>query len=217
MHSNERGFTLIEVMVALTVLGLIATLLASGTRLSLDIAARGTARAESIRMEQAGHTLLRNQLEGALPFRYWVQADSTRVEQMAFDGEAGRIRFVSRDGIQDGPDNLPRWVEFRREGRDRESKLIVEERRILSPDNQPSGTVLARAEIMNCIDLRFDYLETAEDKPQWHATWNVTDRTTQLPPLPSAVRIECRTGGAPVKMLVPLDYAESARQGMVLQ
>src|SRR4051794_22638003 len=113
MTSNKRGFTLIEVMVALTLLGLIATLLVSGTRLTLDLSARGNMKAESLRMIQVGHRLLRSQLEGALPFRYWKQEGNNRVEHLAFEGDESRIRLVTRSGISDGPGSLPRWVEIR--------------------------------------------------------------------------------------------------------
>lgn len=202
-------------MVALTLLGLITTMLASGTRLSLDISARGHTKTEAMRMEQLGHALLRSQLEGALPFHYWTLVENKRVEHLAFEGAPDRIRFVSRNGIVDGPGSLPRWVDIRlEEAPNGERKLIVEERRILSPDNRPSETTTARAEILNCAGLRFEYLDTVEEKPHWRATWDETERKALLP---LAVRVQCRTIRKAVKLLIPLDYAESARQGMWLQ
>ena len=51
MNSSERGFTLVEVLVALTLFGLIATMVAAGTRLGLDLSARGNANADAFRKE----------------------------------------------------------------------------------------------------------------------------------------------------------------------
>src|SRR5437667_1873633 len=107
VNCSKRGFTLIEVMVALTLLGVIATLLASGTRLGLDVSARGSAKAETMRTEHMQWALLRGQLQGALPFRYWTATEDKRIQHVAFDGTPDRIRFVSRNGLLDGPDNLP--------------------------------------------------------------------------------------------------------------
>jgi general secretion pathway protein J len=210
----RAGFTLIEVMVALTLLGLIATLLASGTRLSLDISARGNSRAEEVRTKHLERGLLRSQLQGALPFHYWTETENKRVEHVAFEGEPDRIRFVSRDGITHGPGSLPRWVDLRsQEMPGGASKLVVEEQRILSPDNEPGDTIEARAEILTCNGVHFDYLDTTGEQPQWLPAWTGTERKA---PLPFAVRIQCKAADA-ANLLIPLDYAEPARQGMVLQ
>src|SRR5262249_13889746 len=91
VNFSKHGFTLIEVMVALTLLGLIATLVASGTRLSLDISERGNAKAETIRTEQTERGLIRSQLQGSVPLHYWAQMEDKRVEHVAFEGERDHI------------------------------------------------------------------------------------------------------------------------------
>src|SRR6185295_1566881 len=126
-------------MVALTLFGVIAILLSSGTRLSLDVSSRGNSKTEEIRRHQVERGLLRSQLQGALPYRYWIDVDGKRLERLAFDGRSDHIRFISRHGLLDGPDSLPRWVDLGRQG--------LEERRILSPDNLPADAVIARAEL----------------------------------------------------------------------
>ncbi len=215
MVMRRRGFTLIELLVALTLFAVIASLLAAGTRLSLDVSARGNKKAESIRTETMVRGLLRNQLQGALPFHYWTEVDSKRTERLAFEGEGGRVRFVSRDGLLDGPDSLPRWVELRRqEMPDGQAKMVLEERRILPPNNEPGETLTAQAEILACVEAHFEYLDTDGDKPKWFPDWNPADHNA---PLPSAVRIRCKMETDPMNALIPLDYAESARQGMKLQ
>lgn len=215
MDSNERGFTLIEVMVALTLLGIIASLLASGTRLSLDASARGNSKAEAIRTEQIERDVLRRQLQGALPFRYWNRTESKREERVAFEGESDRIRFVSRHGTLEGPDSLPRWVELRKEQMPGGlTKLILEEHRILSPDNEPSETVMARSQALSCDAIRFQYLDTTGQKPEWLAAWTGSDRKA---PLPFAIRIQCTNADATAALLIALDYADAALQGMSLE
>jgi general secretion pathway protein J len=212
---NNRAFTLIELMVALTLLGMVAVLLASGSRLGLDVSARGNAKADALRTDQLERGFLRSQLQAALPLRYWTGDANQRAEHVGFDGEAGRIRFVSRDGVLDGPDNLPRWIDWNlQDGQNRRRKLVVEEHRILSPANTPATAVLARGETVDCNDLRFTFLDTTGEKPQWVTSWTGDNRPA---PLPSAVRIQCNDAGSTFGLLVPLAYADSARQGMVVQ
>ena len=215
MNCSKRGFTLIEVMVALTLLGLIATLVASGTRLSLDISERGSTKAEKLRTDQTERGLIRSQLQGALPLHYWTEMEDKRVEHVAFEGEKDHVRFVSRQGILDGPDSLPRWVDLRREQTSAGlSQIVIEEHRILSPDNGRSENATARAEILNCTEVRFDYLDTTGQKPQWSSSWTGIERKA---PLPFAVRLQCKATSDSIKLLIPLDYAEAAQQGVWLQ
>ena len=215
MNSSERGFTLVEVLVALTLFGLIATMVAAGTRLGLDLSARGNANADAFRKEYLQRSLLRSQLRGALPFRYWTRENNVSIEHFAFDGRSDRVRFISRYGLMDGPDSLPRWVEIGPAAdADSQGPLIVEEHRILPPDNQPETTSVARIEIPNCAEVRFEYLDRAGEMPAWISSWDPVARKL---PLPSAVRMECKTQRNAMRLVIPLDYAESARQGLSFQ
>ena len=212
MNFSKAGFTLIEVLVALTLLGLIATMVTEGTRLSLDISSRGQKKVDALRQEHLQRSILQSQLQGALPYRYWTHVDSNRLEQFAFEGGADHLRFVSRYGLVDGPDGLPRWIDVHKQsGAGTASRIMVEEYKILSPDNQP-GDVIARAEIQNCNGIHFDYLDMTEEVPKWVSGWGGSNRPA---PLPSAVRIAC--GQTTANLLVRLDYTETAAQGMWFQ
>ena len=78
MNSSKQGFTLIEVLVALTLLGLIATMVVAGTRLGLDLSTRGNEKTDALRMEYLKRDILRSQVRGALPFRIVIIYRSIR-------------------------------------------------------------------------------------------------------------------------------------------
>jgi prepilin-type N-terminal cleavage/methylation domain-containing protein len=215
MNSNKHGFTLVEVLVALTLLGLIATMVVAGTRLGLDLAARGNANTDALRIEYLQRNLLRSQVRGSLPFLYWTRENNVRMEHSAFEGRSDSVRFVSRYGLKDGPDSLPRWVDIRpASDADPHGAIIVEEHRILPPDNQPETTAAARIEILNCAEVRFEYLDRSGETPAWISTWDAAARKS---PLPSALRMECKTPREPMRMMIPLDYYDSGRQGLSFQ
>jgi prepilin-type N-terminal cleavage/methylation domain-containing protein len=212
MNSNEHGFTLVEVLVALTLLGLIATMVAAGTRLGLDLAARGNANTDALRIEYLQRDLLRSQVRGALPFLYGTRENNVRTEHSAFEGRSDRVRFVSRYGLKDGPDSLPRWVDIRpATDADAQGAIIVEEHRILPPDNLPETIAAARIEIANCTEVRFEYLDRSRETPAWISTW---DAAVSKLPLPAALRMQCKTPKDPMRMMIPLDYYDSGRQGL---
>lgn len=210
MRSSEGGFTLIEVLVSLALLGLIGGIVLGGTRLAIDISVRGNAKTEALRLKGTELRILHDQLQGALPYRYWIRNDTNRTEQAAFEGTAEGLRFVSRFGLVDGPDSLPRWVSIVSAAGSAGRQMVIEEHPLVPPDNQPGETSVTRA-VLNCADFRFEYLDTAGKIPQWYPAWNFEERKV---PLPSAVRVQCRTREDVGRLLIPLDYAESARQGL---
>jgi prepilin-type N-terminal cleavage/methylation domain-containing protein len=215
VNSSRQGFTLIEVLVALTLLGLIATMVVAGTRLGLDLSAWGNEKTDGLRMEYLKRDILRSQIRGALPFRYWVHENGIRLERIAFEGQRDRVRFVSRYGVKDGPDSVPRWIDVYPDSPlDGQSALILEEHRILSPDNQPDMANAVRIEIGKCVEIRFEYLDRSGETPRWISNW---DAVVQRVPLPSALRMQCKTEPDVMMLVIPLDYADSARQGLLFQ
>ena len=82
MTSSSRGFTLIEVMVALTLLAVVAGLLASGTRLSLDVSSRGEARGTP-RTPVPGP---RGHLRPPVPVRWRLHSDAPRLPRVRSKG-----------------------------------------------------------------------------------------------------------------------------------
>jgi len=92
--------------------------------------------------------------------------------------------------------------------------LRIEERRILSPDNEPADTVMSQTEVLQCGEFWFEYLDLTGEKPRWLKSWTGPDRPAALP---FAIRAECTGRKTGMRIVVPLDYAWSAVQGLIFQ
>jgi hypothetical protein len=68
--------------------------------------------------------------------------------------------------------------------------------------------------MVECNDVHFTFLDATGEKPEWVTSWAGDTRPA---PLPWAVRIECHDARSTFSLLVPLEYADSARQGMAVQ
>jgi len=206
------------VLVAITMMAAIAAVVLSATRSGLSMWEKGTGHIETLRRSRLVLDVLNDQIRGALPLTYTVRSDNRVGTFLAFDGTATRIRFVARTSFKDGPDGIPRWVDVRwdRDLQSPSGELIVEERRILPPDNTPEIAVYWRGSVLKTEACSFAFMTNGDpNKPavwlqEWHYDVN--------PRLPRAVRLNCTLPSKQaVRSVLPLDYAASSALGLTLR
>ncbi len=97
-HRAEAGFTLIEVMVSLAIVGLIMTFMFSGLSVGMDIWERGSGKILEIENRARVERLIRRQLSLASPMEF-ERGDSAFV---IFAGDNRRLEFVAAYSLIDG-------------------------------------------------------------------------------------------------------------------
>jgi hypothetical protein len=179
---------------------------------------KGTNHIETLRRSRVVLDVLNDQIRGAIPLTYTVRAENRVSTLLAFDGTPARIRFVARTSFKDGPDGIPRWIDIRW-NRDQQSpagELIVEERRILPPDNTPDTVVYWRGSVLKSESCSFAFMTNNEpNKPAiWLQEWHF-DANSRLP---RAVRLSCTLPSKQVvRSVLPLDYAAPSALGLTLR
>jgi prepilin-type N-terminal cleavage/methylation domain-containing protein len=166
MHSQDnRGFTLIELIVALTVMMMVMTVAFAAFRTGLNAWDRGTKAAERLERRSMVERLIRRQLPLAM-------------RGHMFQGKSDRLEFVADYSLVDGSGDF------------REIDYAVEEGRFLYGDTpivevakdepvEPPATVLAELK-----QISFAFLGTdSRQKAAWLEEW---DSTNGIPP---AVRV----------------------------
>lgn len=87
---RQTGFTLLEVLVAITLMGLLASLLAGGLRFGTQVWHDGERRLNSLSAIQSVQGLMRRELSQALP----LDLSGDDQDTILFEGEAGYVRFA---------------------------------------------------------------------------------------------------------------------------
>jgi general secretion pathway protein J len=90
---RERGFTLIELVLALSIVAMMLVILFSGLRVSIRSWQRGEERANALEHARSIEQLVQQTLAGVYPFQ--GQLDQNTAAQILFKGEADRVSFAT--------------------------------------------------------------------------------------------------------------------------
>ena len=207
MRKAATGFTLIELVVAMALLGAMMVLIYSGLTFALRSWDAGEVNGRRTADRRIGENFLRRELAELFPMRF---KDPMTVK-VAFLGEPHKLKFVSSRpaGITQGGLSLV-GLEVENGATPREHHLVM--RRAMPDDEAKDFGPLERAErtvlIEDVESVQFDYFGTENDfaDPKWYETWPHADR------IPRLVRLRIRAPDATLmaEMVMRIELSEEA-------
>lgn len=180
----QRGFTLLELLIGMTLLGFILALLFGGFRLASMSWDAVETRLERTTQEEMARALVRRLLGQLQPMRW----KKTVNQPIAFVGEAGRLLAVAPLTGQAGSSGL-RVIEISARADTQEGKTsarLVLRQAPLRYEAENFSDALADAKEHALLDdlaaVRFDYFgaEKKDDPPRWQETWINTEQLPKL-------------------------------------
>ncbi|HEY7251589.1 MAG TPA: prepilin-type N-terminal cleavage/methylation domain-containing protein [Methylomirabilota bacterium] len=184
MKKHGQGFTLIEVLLALSIVAALMVIVSGGLRIGLGAWQRGEARTAKLDRDRSLIVLLEGALAGAFPYR--VTPDDAEQPRLLFDGRTDRLTFATLSPPL--PTATP--ASFSVVSLGAEAAGLTLRQQIL-----PSPLPLDRLEPM-LVDartsaMRFRYL--GEEPESWADVWDLTKEDS----LPRAVEITLVTATGP--------------------
>jgi len=180
---NKRGFTLLELLIALSLSIVILIILFAALRLGYKSEAKGTERSEQAQKVRIVSDRITWLLRGTYPF-YLNTPDE---QKLYFEGKSDRVSFVtsSVDAHGSGPEDQAglKWASI---FSDKEGLKIREKVYFLKDVFEDSGgkVFLLDPEVNK---IEFEYLDIPEGEKQgsWVSEWDPEDKET----LPAAVKV----------------------------
>ena len=188
--SASPGFTLIEVIVTLTILGFIVLMVSGTFRLGLSAWEKGDAIKEDYQKIRMTSQLVSRQMKSLVPYK--IKTEKAEGNYLAFDGKAHTLRFVSALAIKaKRPEGFVYVVyQFKDEG-EKKGHLVLYEQRALNKDffEDDLKEDLAVTLFEGISQLRFEYFREADGEKsrmeEWVEEWNAKEEKE----LPRAVRM----------------------------
>ncbi|MCS6926638.1 MAG: prepilin-type N-terminal cleavage/methylation domain-containing protein [Candidatus Binatia bacterium] len=183
MDSPSRGFTLLELIISLTIFGGVAVIVYATLTLGARAAERGETRAVENQRARAALTLIARQLKSAYPLVVQAEAETF----VYFEGRPDTLSFISAAGRPEAG-GLEKVTYFLREHQGRRSLWV----RISAPAlpaevlNGEEGGVTQEAEVFPHVErLAWEYFGTVRDRTAWYESWSGQEERK----LPTAVRL----------------------------
>jgi len=187
---RAAGFTLIEMVVAMTILGTMLMLLYSGLSFALRSWDASEVNGRLTMDRRIGENFLRREVSELFPMR-WKDPVTLK---LAFEGDSKHLRFVSARpaGIAMGGLSLVS-VEVEDDARNRRERNLVmrrampdEEAKDFGPLEKSEASIL----LANVDSVEFAYFGSENDfaEPKWVDSWTFPAR------IPQMIRLRVKTG-----------------------
>jgi general secretion pathway protein J len=187
---QAAAFTLVEVMVTLTIMGFILLMIFGAFRLGIAAWEKGETNKEAYQRTRIASQLISQQMKSAVPYK--IKTQKAEGDYLAFEGKARSLKFVSALSLKAKKASglVYAFYEFR-EGGKGGGRLILYEGRVLNKnfleENPPEDAAVPIFE--GLADVRFEYYR--EEDPEknriggWVEEWSAKEEKE----LPTALRL----------------------------
>ena len=208
--SHPRGFTLLELIISLTIMSAVIVGVYATLSLGTDASERGEARSIENQRVRAALSLISRQLKSAYPLLLQTEGDTS----VYFFGESDELHFItSSNRAEIG--GLEKVSYFIQEEDGRRSLWMRVSAPVLPADlaEDREGGLLQEAEVLPDIDeLVWEYFGARQTEKEWQDHWN----GKEMRKLPQAIRLSWRAqvGNLPNEwhIEVPI-HAQAPHQG----
>ena len=183
VHVRTAGFTLLELMIALSIVGVLLAIAFGGLRMGIVAWSRGEDRAEIQQHDRGLSQIMVRTVGAAYPYR--GPLGDTSEKRLLFRGAEHRVEFVSQTPAFPSPIPTAFTAVVIALEDDAQGRALVVRQRIL-PNREPftKAAVVLRDPTIQDLELRY-----LADEGNWTETWDPDDEKK----LPSAIRIRFST------------------------
>lgn len=185
-----RGFTLIEVVVAMTILGFSLLIIFGAFRLGLSAWERGERTREKFQRERTAARMISQQVKSMVPYK--IKTQKAEGDYLAFEGKEKSLKFVSALSLRaHRPEGFVFVIYEFKSGGGEGGRLLVYEQRVVNSDffeerpREDRGISLMEG----ISDVRFEYYREADEEKKkmegWVEDWDAKEEKD----LPRALRI----------------------------
>jgi general secretion pathway protein J len=205
-NSAQSGFTLLELLVSIVLIGLIVAIVGASMRLGYRSLDKGEKKALILERFKVSLNLMDAQIQSGMPLKT-TGSTADEINQYLFEGKKDSVKFASNYSLMGGQKGYV-IVAYRVETGANDKRTLFAQENTIGMENQKEVKLLEGFD-----DIHFEYFfkEATEEQGQWVEEW--TDTMT----IPGKVRIHLAWGNQQISLVVPVRSTSlTAQSGFVL-
>lgn len=187
---HSAGFTLLELMISISILGIMILILMGALRLGFRSVEAGGKKIDSLERVRASLTVIESQIQSAIPLTHDVNGET----KPYFTGDRTSLEFSTNYSIWEGEIGYS-VVSYRvAEGDKGKWSLLASESRV-GQEIKREITLLDQFD-----DLYFEYYykDPTEEKGKWVDQWNESNT------IPEKIRFHWTAQGKALSLIIPI-------------
>lgn len=194
---KDSGFTLLELMISMAIMGIILVILMAVLRLGFRSVEAGEKKIESLERIRASLNLIDAQIQSALPLFYEDQGE----KKIFFKGEAGLLEFSTNYSLWEGGKGYV-VASYQVVSGDQEKKsLTVSENRV----GMESIKEIKLLDQLDEIYFTYFFKDPMEEKGKWIEEWK--ENTL----IPERIQLHLKIRGKAVVLIFPIKNGTSLK------
>ncbi|MFO0753448.1 MAG: type II secretion system protein [Thermodesulfovibrionales bacterium] len=190
----QRGFTLLELLLAVAILGILVVLIAGAMRLGFRSVDSGERKAEALERMRTSLSLLDAQIQSAFALIETGEAAEAGGVRYRFTGEHALLAFPSHYSLWSGP--LGRvLVTYRVAPDEKGGQTLSVSENVIGTDTTRETVLLER---VREISFEYYFREAAEEKGSWVEQW------TDPESLPEKIRVKLVRDAMDLSLIIPV-------------
>jgi general secretion pathway protein J len=187
---SRRGFTLLELMVSLTLIAFIVVIITGATRISFDAVEKGEKRIDSLERVRTSMNIINSQIQSQSPLTFEEDGE----EKYYFQGDTESMQISSNYSIWSGQKGYI-VVRYKVEPDGNGKLMLTATEHVIGMDSKRE-TKLFHA--MDSIYFEYFFKDPTEENGIWVEKW--TDTVN----IPEKVNLHLVNGGRDFSMIIPM-------------
>jgi len=193
-----KGFTLLELLISLVMIGGIAIIITGAMRLGIRTVSTGETKIDHLERTRASFNIVDSQIQSQMPLTFEENGE----KKYYFQGEKEYIQFSTNYSLWGGQKGYV-TVRYKVESDDRGKQFLVVSENIIGTNSNREARLFTSAD---AIHFEYFFKDPTEEKGKWVEKW--TDTVN----IPEKVNVHLIYGAKDLSMIIPMRTSGSLSQ-----